>query len=65
MQLAAGQLREAPAQGSCLEIAVHVRAAAMTALQDVFGAFDLSAAYEFADFIESITEERGSNKAAK
>jgi|GEM_PF-5799772 len=57
LELAAGQLREAPCQDSSLQISVHIRAAAMTAMQGAFGAFDVSAAYEFAAFLESITED--------
>jgi hypothetical protein len=57
LELAAGQLREAPCHGSCMACSVHIRSAAMTALQGAFGAFEVSAAYELAAFMESITEE--------
>jgi hypothetical protein len=61
LELAAGQLREAPSYGSCAESSVYIRSAAMTALQGAFGAFQVSAAYELAAFMESITEESGAS----
>ncbi len=57
LELAAGQLREAPCRVSSMECSVHIRSAAMTALQGAFSAFEVSAAYDLAAFLESITDD--------